>query len=187
MKAIILGLLLSVIIVTGCSNAAYDLDEAVAVLEGEEIQAKDVLTLYPLDDEGIRNFVLGEVLVQESKNMGIFISEKEIESNKTALYPGLEPQEIYETLPEEEKAFYEEQAEVLDVTPEDYYEIWLDAHHTHSAYIQAYTTKVIFNTDLEEDINLMDPEDLEMMDQRIDDHMNELMELYKQSGKLTVM
>ncbi|MCM3489849.1 SurA N-terminal domain-containing protein [Alkalihalophilus marmarensis] len=187
MKAIILGLLLSVIIVTGCSNVAYDLDEVVAVLEGEEIKAKDVLTLYPVDDEGIRNFVLGEVLVQESKNMGIFISEEEIESNKTSLYPGLEAQEIYETLPEEGKAFYEEQAEVLNVTPEEYYEIWLDAHHTHSAYIQAYTNKVIFNTDLEEDIDLMDPEDLEIMDQRIDDHMNELMQLYKGNGKLTVM
>lgn len=187
MKAIIFGLLLSLLVVTGCSNAGYDLDEVVAVLEGEEIKAKDVLTLYPVDDEGIRNYVLGEVLVQESKNMGIFISEEEIENNKMALYPGLEPQEIYESLPEEGKAFYEEQAEVLNVTPEEYYEIWLDVHHTHSAYIQAYINKVIFNSELEEEFDLMAPEDLEMMDQRIDDHMDELVELYKQSGKLTVM
>ncbi|ADC49314.1 hypothetical protein BpOF4_06270 [Alkalihalophilus pseudofirmus OF4] len=186
MKVIILGLLLGLLFVTGCSNAGYDLDEVVAVFEGEEIQAKDVLTLYPLDDEGIRNFVLGEVLVQESKNMGIFIPKEEIESDKTALYPDLEAQEIYETLPEEGKTFYEEQAEVLDVTPEEYYEIWLDAHHTHSAYIQAYINKVIYNSELE-DIDYMNPEDLEIMDQRVEEHMDELMELYKQSGKLTVM
>ncbi|WP_100372329.1 hypothetical protein [Bacillus sp. FJAT-45037] len=186
MKFKLLFIFLFLILLTACSGSSYENEDVIAVLKGKEIKGKDVLALYPLNDEHIDIYLKEEIIVNEAKAMGIQVSGDEIESNKNSLYPGLETSEILQHLPESERQFYEKQATALEITLEEYYEIWRDTHYSRDAYIQAYINERFYNPAVSEGLDLMVLENVNKLNEEIDTHLEELIDLYKKNGDLIV-
>lgn len=172
---------------TACSGTSYENKDVIAVLKGEEIKGKDILALYPLNDNHIEIYIKEEIIVTEAKEMGIQVSKDDIDSNKNSLYPGLDTTEILQHVPESNRQFYEEQAVALDITPEEYYEIWSDTYYSRDAYIQEYITEKFFDSTSAEGVDLMEQEDINKLNKEIETHLEELIELYKKNGDLILL
>lgn len=174
------------ILLSACTGTSYESEDVIAVLKGQEIKGKDILALYPLNDKQIEIYIKEEIIVIEAKNMGIQVSQDEIESIKNSLYPGLNKSEILQNIPESNRQFYEEQAAALDITPEEYYEIWSDKHYSRDAYIQKYINEKFFNPATAEGVDLMKQENSNKLNKEIEKHLEELIDLYKKNGDLII-
>ena len=117
-----------------------------------------------------------EIVILEAKDMGITVSDEEVEESKQFMLPDSEASERFEM--EENKEFYGTQASLLGVAPEDYYEVWEDKTYKRGAYLDRYFD-TMFGEPVEED-------DAKLWEQKINKHLDELFETYKENGKLTI-
>ena len=168
--------LLFMLLLAACSTEVneFELDKVMAVLNDQEIKARDILTQYPLDDEYIEIFLKEEVIISEAKALGIRVSEEEVLAQSQTVFPGLEPVEIYQLL--DEKDFYISQAKLLGVTPEEYYGLWADSYYARELYIQKYIGKMF-----EEPTTI---EEGALWGEQIEEHINERFSHYVASGQL---
>ncbi|WP_332633050.1 hypothetical protein [Halalkalibacter flavus] len=169
-------LIICLILLTACSGTNYDNEDVIAVLKGEEIKAKDILSQYSLEDKNIEIYIKEEIIILEAKSKGIAVSEQEIQENKKMLFPGADTGEILKIIPDKDKEFYEKQAAVLGISPEEYFDIWNDAYHSRDAYIQKYIVQKFGEP--------TSVEDGELLSEDIDDHINKLLSSYKENGEL---
>ncbi|SOC43706.1 hypothetical protein [Ureibacillus acetophenoni] len=158
------------IFLVACSEQTYDKNEVIATLKGEDIKVSDILTQYPIEDEYIENFLKEEIVIHEAKNMGITVSDEKIEELKQTYYPRGEFTIIED--------FHKEQAEVLGITAEEYFEIWSLTYLKRNEYIQEYI-KAKFNepSSIEEG---------EKWGEEIEAHINNLFTHYKENRDLII-
>ncbi|WP_027963586.1 hypothetical protein [Halalkalibacillus halophilus] len=174
----ILMVLLFTIFLAACSQPKYEKEDVVAILDGEEITAEEVLWQYPLNDEQseehIKNYLKEEILVKEAIERGITVSEQEIEESKQAMAPEADVEMRYE-IHSEENDFYDNQADTLDVSPITFYEIWEDRIYTNQLYIDEYINELFG-----------EPEDDkgEQWGRNIDNHVDDLYDEYLEEGRL---
>ncbi|MCL7745521.1 hypothetical protein [Halalkalibacter alkaliphilus] len=170
--------LICTLLLVGCTGPKYEKEDIIAVLEGAEVTVEDVLWQYSLEkeEEKIINWYLKqEIVIQESQARGITVSEDEIDEIKQELFPGSKPPERYEYL--DDKSFYEQQAALLGVSPEEYYEIWEGITLTKQAYVEKY---------IDEKLGGPTEEEVDLWAQKIDEHIDELFDTYKKEGKLVI-
>ncbi|MCK0470662.1 hypothetical protein [Halalkalibacter sp. APA_J-10(15)] len=179
-------LFIFLLLLTACSGTSYENEDVIAVLKGEEIKGRDILALYPLNDEHIEIYIKEEIIVIEAKEMGIHVSREEIERNKNSLYPGLDPSEILQHVQENNRQFYEEQAVAFDIQPEEYYEIWRDTYYSRDPYIQEYMNEKFFSPASAKGIDFMKQESIDKLNKEIETHLDELIDLYKKNGDLII-
>ncbi|ADU32253.1 hypothetical protein [Evansella cellulosilytica] len=167
-------------LLVACSERTFEKDETVAILNGNEIKVEDLL-LYTSLEENAEEIILShlklKVVAEEAKSMGMTVTEEELDEAKQGIYPGSTPQERYEMLPSTE--FYEQQAAILGLSTEEYYEIWEDKTQTISAYLGKY---IYYKFG---DINDSETEEeVKEWEDKANKHLNELFELYKKEGML---
>ncbi|WP_088102865.1 hypothetical protein [Halalkalibacter urbisdiaboli] len=170
--------LLCAVLMTACTGQKYEKEDTIAVLNGEEIKVEDVLWQFSLEKETeniINMYLKQEVVIQESKDKGITVSEDEVVEKIQALFPSSEPIDRFEFI--DDKTFYEQQASLLGVSSVKYFEVWEDITYTKQAYVEKYIDKKIGEPT---------EEDLESWGQMIDEHINELFDTYKREGKLEI-
>ncbi|MDQ0253543.1 hypothetical protein J2S74_000915 [Evansella vedderi] len=98
-------------------------------------------------------------------NMGIVVTEKEIEERKEAMFPDSKASERFEE--NEFKEFFE-QAAILGVSSEEYFKVWEDISITTVAYMDQYVYE-----NFGEPAN---PEDIEFGNQKVNEHIDSLFE-----------
>ncbi|MDQ0298082.1 hypothetical protein J2S78_000490 [Salibacterium salarium] len=168
-------LLIFIILLVGCTGPEYEKEETIAVLEGEEITAEDVLWQSSLEKEPediIKSYLKQEVVIKEAKNMEITVSEKEVEERVQEEFPGADLTRRFEAYGN--KDFYREQASLLGVSPEEYYETWEEINYTRGLYWDKY-----FNEKFGEPTE----KNLESWTKKVDEHGDELFNAYKKEGK----
>lgn len=147
------------------SNATKD-EDVVAVVNSQEITLKDIRSLYFEEDEDIskmvEKFVEEEIMVLEAKRIGIDVTE-ELESMEL-LFP------LGDTGNED---FFEMQADYLDITVEEYYEVYFKERIERDAYV---------NQLIDEKLDLSDygADDSEIVEKEINDFISELWEEYEE-------
>ncbi|GAE37559.1 hypothetical protein [Halalkalibacter akibai] len=134
-------LLLSIFlfVLIGCSTQTFDNEDAIAVFNGEEIKAQDVLKVNSLEENYIINYLKDEILIYEAQKLGIKITDAEIEEYKRTAFPSydlMETHEFLETIGYTE--FVEQQASMLGVTEKEYFETWFHETHKRSAFRDKY-------------------------------------------------
>lgn len=175
-------LLFLIIFLVACSEQDYEKDDVVAILNEKEIKIEDILWLYSLEEnteERIIGYLKLEVLIQEAKNIGITITEEEIEDRKLAIFPKSTASERFEE--SDNKEFLEKQASILGVTPEKYFEVWEDNSHRAGAYIVKYVFEIFDEPNDAEHI-----QEIEAWDQKVNEHIDDLFQRYKDEGKLII-
>ncbi|MBB5172391.1 hypothetical protein [Texcoconibacillus texcoconensis] len=174
--------LFGAILLASCTGPSYETDDTVAFLDNEEITVEDVMVQYSIEEGGedvIEGFLKQEVVVQEAKDMGITVSDEEIEESKQAMMPGSEVSERYEALEDQsDQTFYERQASALDMVPEEYFEVWEDKTYTSQAYMDKYISETFDEPASEEDA--------EAFADDVNDHIDALFEEYQEDGRLVV-
>ncbi|MEC5425765.1 hypothetical protein QGM71_20055 [Virgibacillus sp. C22-A2] len=120
------------ILLTACTGQNFEKEDIVAVLDGNEIILEEILWQYSLGEkpeDRIIDYLKQEVVIREAKYRGVTVTEEEIEERKQLQIPNSNANERFEVI--EEKEFYEGQASILEVSPEEYYEVWgqeIDEH-----------------------------------------------------------
>lgn len=112
----------------------------------------------------------GEIVIHEAKNMGITVSGEKIEELKQVYYPSDEFVQIED--------FHKEQAKILGITAEEYYEMWSLTYLERNEYIQEYIKA-----------NFDEPssgEEAEKWGKEIENHINNLFTNYKDKKDLIV-
>ncbi|WP_026906897.1 hypothetical protein [Paucisalibacillus globulus] len=143
-------LIICLVILSGCMNAAaYNDEDVAAIVRGEEITVGYMRLLYP--DEEIANMVeeavKAKLAEQEVKKMKVDVS-KQIEQlvESYGQYPKEETQSIEA---QSIRAFADPQAEKLGMDPNEYYKKYTEISTEMVGYINAYTTALL--GELEED------------------------------------
>ncbi|PAV28536.1 hypothetical protein CIL05_16510 [Virgibacillus profundi] len=170
-------LLFCTILLAACTDQEYEKEDVVAILNGDEIKIKEILWQYSLDEDpenSIYNYLKQEIVILEAEDSGITVSKEEIEEKKQLVYPNSDPVERFEVI--EEQEFYEKQASLFDVSPEEYYEIWEDNTYTKQLYVEKYIDEIIGEPS----------DDFETWGQEVDEHINNLFEEYKEDKKLII-
>ncbi|MBU8907464.1 hypothetical protein [Desertibacillus haloalkaliphilus] len=179
MKIKVLFISVSLMFIAACADQGYEKEDTAAILNGEEITYEDILWQYSLTaniEDTVIGYLKQEIVILEAQDMGIVVSDEEVEENKRLLFPGSGVSERYQKL--EDKQFYEEQASLLGVSPEDYYEVWEEKAYRSQAYMNKYIEKN-FGTPAEGD-------DGEAWGQQINDHIDQLFHDYIESGELII-
>ncbi|AOM84484.1 hypothetical protein [Salisediminibacterium beveridgei] len=178
MKSLII-MMAGMILFTACQSPNYDKDEVIAELNGEEIKVEEVLWQFSLEEDPedmMTHFLKQEIMLLEAKDMGIVVSEEEIEESKQAIFPDTEAAERYELT--DDKDFHEKQASKLDISPEEYFE----AREERMYKVQAYTEKYI-----EAEFGYpSDSDEIDEWGEKIDSHFESLFDRYKEDGKLII-
>jgi len=155
---------------TACTGQIYKKADVIAILNGKEIKAIDIMMQYRLEDKFIENYLKEEIIICEAKKAGLSISEENIKTLKE-LYSSEKTDLITD--------FQREQAAALNMSVEEYYEIWLDTQLERSEYMQSY----IFTTFGEPPTSI---NELDAFESEIDEHINYLFETYVNNGDLII-
>ena len=156
-------------LLTACSSSSVDLQEEVAVFQGDAITSEDVLYQYSLDNEGIEAFLKEEIIITEAKSHGIEVTDEDIHNYQSS---------SFESYDESETGFFEEQAKTLDISPEEYYEEWADRFIERNIYLQLYIQQMFDNPETEAET--------EEWPDEVDSHIEELFEEYKETEELEI-
>lgn len=168
-------MLLLLIVLVACSEQEYKKDDVVATLNEKEIKIEDILWQTSLEENPehrITAHLKLEVLIQEARELGITVLDEEIAQRKRDSQFDSNASEMYEL----NKQFYEEQASILGVSPEEYFEVWADQSFATGAYLEKYVSMLFGTTN--------DAENLEVRDKKMNEHMDDLFQRYKNEGKL---
>ncbi|MFV8830365.1 hypothetical protein [Alkalihalobacterium sp. APHAB7] len=172
MKYFILLLIMSVSV--ACSNAtteketvvSVDDGDIVAIVKGEEITLKDIRSLYNVPDEKIaimvKNFVKEEIMVLEAKKLGIDVSGE---------MEGIELAFPFDDTENED--FFENQAEYLNMTSREYYDVYFKERLERNAYVNNLVNEVL-------DLSQYGVDDTELLDEKINEYINGLLNEYKE-------
>ncbi|WP_017754747.1 SurA N-terminal domain-containing protein [Calidifontibacillus oryziterrae] len=176
MKKIFLFILLMTFVaftVACTANSKYNDADVVAVVKGKEITVKDIRSIYGVKDEEMKQFVKGyvqqELVIYEATEMGIVVDDADIES-LIQLFS-------LESQPEENRKFFERQADYLDMTLEEYYDFFLKETSIKAEYMNQYIEKK-FGTPSKENV--------EEFTKNLNDHMDSLLEKYNNDVKILV-
>ncbi|WP_096202947.1 hypothetical protein [Bacillus sp. FJAT-45350] len=159
-----------IIFLVACSKQTYDKNEIIATLKGKEIKVSDILTQYPIENGHIETFLKEEIVIHEAKNMGISVSQQRVKELKQSYYSSGELAKIED--------FHKEQAEILGITAEDYFEIWSLTYLERNEYIQEYI-KLKFDEP-------RSVEEAEKWGKAIENHINNLFTTYKDNDDLII-
>lgn len=151
-----------------CSTQIYEIDEVIAIVNGEEIKAIDIMLQYPLEDKHIENYLKEEIIISEAKKAGLSISEESLKTAKDFF-----SNEEFHLLTD----FQREQAKALNMSVEEYYEIWLTTHLERSEMMQAY----VFTT-----FGVPTEEETDTWERKVEDHFEHLVETYIANGDLVI-
>ncbi len=162
--------LISLLFLVACSEQTNNKDDVIAILKGIDIKVSDLLKQYPIEEEYIEIFLKEEIVIHEAKNIGITVSDQKIEELKQSYYPSNEFTIIED--------FHIEQAEVLGITAEEYFEIWSLTYLERNEYIQEYI-KTQFNKP-------SSVEEGEKWGEEIEGHINNLFTHYKEKKDLII-
>lgn len=169
---------MAIVFLIGCANKDSELtntptekEDVVAILLGNEITKKDILTQYPLEDRYIEVYLKEEIMMLEAKKQEIVVLQGAVDYLLKMLYPGLHT--------EGDTQFFEEQAELLGMTPEEYYDMWSYKYVIRDSYLQHYIEKNFDEPTTEEEAKIWH--------QTIDQHFADLVEQYKQNGDLVMI
>ncbi|GEL06860.1 hypothetical protein [Salisediminibacterium halotolerans] len=160
-----LGLLL-----TGCNDTPAEMDDAVAEFQGKLVKAEDVAYQYSLSEENIADYLKEAAVVSEARSLGIEVSEEEVKDHRDKMYPGLAE--------ESETAFFEKQADVLNIEPEEYYDDWAYKFVERNMYMQLYVQEKFANPQTEEEFD--------QWSEKLEAHINELFADYKAAGDIVI-
>ncbi len=160
------------ILLVACSSfTSNGKEDVIAVLDGEDIKGKDILTQYQIEDSYIEVYLKEEIVIHEAKKIGIEVSDEEVEERRLALYPSLDMIENRE--------FYELQAATLDVSAEEYFELWAKEYLMRNEYIQQYVSETF-----------ADPSDGDVggvaWGQEINQHIHHLYLMYQEEEQLVI-
>ncbi|MDV2583330.1 hypothetical protein [Alkalibacillus haloalkaliphilus] len=174
-KLIYTTILASLVFIAGCTGSQYDLDDTAAVVKGEEITVGDVLFVYNADDDELPDavdaYVMEYLVMQESKKMGIDVSEKvEMHGQFLGRYPS---EDVDTDQANEVRQFAESRAELFDMEPETYLEEYTRKRSELSAYSNAFFEEHVDFEELDAD------EDIEEVDATIQQIINDLYEEYE--------
>lgn len=137
-------LFICLLILSGCMNSsAYNDEDVVAVVRGEEISVGFLRFLYPDDAiaEMVDEVVKAKLAEQEVKKMNIDITEKIVETEES--YGKYPQDELYSTETQSIRAFADPQAGKLGIDPEEYYKKYTETSAEMVAYINAYTSEIL--------------------------------------------
>ncbi|TYS64553.1 hypothetical protein FZC76_18515 [Sutcliffiella horikoshii] len=161
---------ISLVFLVACSEETYDKNELIATFKGVDIKVNDILTQYPIEDEYIEIFLKEEIVINEAKTIGITVSQQKLEELKQTYYPSGEGIQIED--------FHKEQAEILGITPKEYYEMWSLTYLERNEYIQEY-----IKTKFDEPASI---EDGEKWGKEIEEHINKLFTNYIDNNDLII-
>lgn len=179
MKVKFLFLLLILLSITACSEQKMDKEVTIAILEGEEIKVKDILWQFSLEENAediMKAYLKLEIVLLEAKEMGITVSEKEIEESKQVMNPGSNVSERYKQ--SIDKEFYQSQASRLGISPEEYFAGWEDRIFRTQSYMNQYIDTLFGYPD--------DNESIDEWGQNIDQYLEELFNRYIEDGRLLI-
>lgn len=163
-----LSLFLCLFALIACSAQTDEKDDVIAILNGEEIMANDIMLQYPLEDKHIENYLKEEIIISEAKKAGLSISEESLKTAKE-FYSN----EEFHLLTD----FQREQAKVLNMSVEEYYQIWLATHLERSEIMQSY----VFTT-----FGVPIEEETDTLERIIEQHIDHLLETYIANGDLVI-
>ncbi|WP_096203181.1 hypothetical protein [Bacillus sp. FJAT-45350] len=174
-------LLLSIflLILIGCSTQTFNNEDVIAVFNGEEIKAQDVLKVNSLEKNYIINYLKDEIIVYEAQELGIKITDAEIEEYKRTVFPSydlMETHEFLETIGYTE--FVEQQATKLGITEKEYFETWFHERYKRSAYREKY---------LEQKFGEPNVDEFDEWAEKVAEHTNTLFNDYQANEKLIIL
>ncbi|WP_413375874.1 hypothetical protein [Alkalihalobacillus sp. 1P02AB] len=175
----LLHLFFFLFILVGCSTQTFDNEDTIALLNDNEIRAEDVLKVYPLEEDFIIRYLQDEIVIHEAKELGIKITDEEIEKLKNTIFPGydtLEVHEFLEVIGNEE--FIKYQASRLGVSEEEYFDIWFNETHKRSAYIDEYIEQKFGEPPFDE---------FDEWAEKVEEHLDKLFNDYQTNEKLIVL
>jgi hypothetical protein len=111
-----------------------------------------------------------EIIIVEAQKLGITINQQGIDYMKKLYYPGIDQ--------EGDTEFFETQAAQLEMSVEEYYELWTTTYLTRDGYLQEYIEKNFEAPTTEEEARIWRED--------IDTHINDLVDEYKRSGQLVI-
>ena len=179
MKLKFIFLLIVSLFITACSGQKIDKEATVAILQGEEIKVKDILWQFSLEgnaEDIMKAYLKLEIVLLEAKEMGITVSEKEIEEDKQGRFPGSDVNERYKL--SDDKEFFQTQASRLGISPEEYFVGWEDRTFRSQAYLEQYIDTKFGYPD--------ENEDFEKWGQKLDFYFEELFNKYIEDGRLII-
>ncbi|MDQ0252762.1 hypothetical protein J2S74_000134 [Evansella vedderi] len=170
------------VFIAACSDQGFEKEDTAAILNGEEMKYEDIMVQFSVDEnreETVINYLKQEIVILEAREMGITVSDEEVEESKKAIFPGSDASERYKMIENKELyEFYEQQASLLGVSPEEFFEAWEERTYQIQAYVEKYIDAKFGYPDKGEDVD--------EWGQKIDDHLDKLLKNYKEDGRLII-
>ncbi|ADH97920.1 SurA N-terminal domain-containing protein [Salisediminibacterium selenitireducens] len=172
MKRWTLGLFL--IALTGCAANAEDPSYVIATLDGETITMEDYFFRYT-DPSMIEEYLKERVMIKEAEDLGITVSEDEVNASRQMLFPDSDAEERLAFW--EDRAFIDEQAERLDMDELAYFKEWEEKMYRSQLFVDAYVEEVFggFPEDTDE---------MQALGEEIDAHIDTLFDTYQEEYRL---
>jgi hypothetical protein len=137
-KSLFVVFYMIIIFFAGCNQESYENDDVAAIVNDREITVGEIMSLHNLEygnlEQLVRNYVKEEIMVQEAKKMGFDVSAKVDEALKSHIFPAEPPEGKENPI----LNFYKEQADKLDMSPEEYAEFYIEKTTERNEFMKKY-------------------------------------------------